>query len=131
MTLLFLKHGPRIIEGLVVNKSIKLYEKGFATNCSIEPEENIGLAYYGLLSLLFVPFFILFALISAFAPRQEGVHSGIVAVGIAIGMMIFFPWFTELWDLSLGFGVLLFTILWRNGLAGSKWTLNRFFLFRF
>lgn len=50
-------------------------------------------AVYGLLSLIFVPFMLLFALIGSLVPSEHNSPSPLIAVGIALVLAIILPIF--------------------------------------
>jgi len=61
-------------------------------------------AVYGLLSLIFVPFILLFALIGSFVPSEHNSPSPFIAVGIALVMAVILPIFYAV--MGFIFGVL-------------------------
>ena len=48
-------------------------------------------AFYGLMSLLFVPFFFLFAAIASLAPNSQNGLPGAVTVGLSLVMAVIMP----------------------------------------
>jgi len=52
---------------------------------------KISGAFYGLISLIFAPLFILFAIIASFAPKAQGSPSAPITIGIGLAMAVFLP----------------------------------------
>ena len=59
----------------------------------IEPVQfgKISAAIYGLMSLIFVPFFLLFAIIASFAPKAQNAPPAAITIGVGLAMAIFMP----------------------------------------
>jgi len=59
----------------------------------IEPLQlgKISGALYGLMSLIFVPFVLLFAAIPTFMPHAENIPNATITIAIALAMAVFLP----------------------------------------
>ena len=59
----------------------------------IEPMScgKVMAAFYGLMSLLFIPFFLLFALVASLAPNSQNGPPAAMAVGLGLVMAVIMP----------------------------------------
>ena len=81
---------------------------------SIEPLQfgKILAAIYGLMSLIFVPFFVIFAIIGGFAPNAAGSPPPLVLAGICIAMAIGMPILYAVMGFIIGLiGALLYNVI--------------------
>jgi hypothetical protein len=88
---------------------------------SIEPLQfgKISAAIYGLMSVIFVPFFVLFAIVGSFAPKAAGSPPPLVLAGICLAMAIGMPVLYAVMGFVMGFiGAWLYNVIakWIGGI---------------